>query len=286
MTYGVSPAFFLSAIGNYLVPSTLIPEVSRIRELGFTAMECEVVEENHLGSWEEQVGGLAHVVESEGLGVPQIIAHFMIDWFSNPEAIASIQPADSVERMCDLALGLPDCSTVVVPIGPFSVIGDQWNSSAFRETWDRFVEVISEILQVVEAAGLRLSLEIQPGSLLAGSCGFLSLCSDLGTRQIGYNFDTGHAWAMKECLELIPARLSGSVSGTHLCDNFGGENLSLQPGTGSIDWKSLLASLLRSGYAGPLDVEIFCKTEEVLNQYRAAREFLEHIVERVGQPGE
>jgi len=279
VTFGVSPAFFLSAIGTELVPLRLIPQVSRVRELSFAALECEVFDKSHLSTWQDQVVELARVVESEGLGVPQIIAHFLIDSFSSAEAIASFGSTDSVKRMRDLALQLPGCSTVVVPIGPFSVRAGHWRTETYEAIWDRFVDVITEIRQVLDGGGLRLSLEIQPGSVLAGSFGFRSLISALGTRRIGYNFDTGHAWAMKECLELIPGRLSGSVLGTHLCDNFGGENLSLQPGTGSINWRSALESLLRCGYAGPLDVEIFCEADEVATQYRAAREFLERIIE-------
>ena len=76
---------------------------------------------------------------------------------------------------------------------------------------------------------------------VGGIDGFLRLCEHIGTDTLGLNFDTGHARACKENLYLIPAKLGGRILGTHLCDNFGHENLSLRPGAGSIDWPRLQA---------------------------------------------
>jgi sugar phosphate isomerase/epimerase len=70
-------------------------------------------------------------------------------------------------------------------------------------------------------------LEILPSAIVGGIDGFIRLCERLGTASLGLNFDTGHAWASKENLYLIPAKLGRQIVGTHLCDNFGNENLSL-----------------------------------------------------------
>ena len=96
---------------------------------------------------------------------------------------------------------------------------------------------------MVEDAGRRMALEILPGAVVGGIDGFLRLCEHIGSDTLGLNFDTGHAWACKENLYLIPAKLGERILGTHLCDNFGGENLSLRPGAGSIDWPRLIAAL-------------------------------------------
>jgi sugar phosphate isomerase/epimerase len=123
-----------------------------------------------------------------------------------------------------------------------------------------------------------MALEILPGAVVGGIDGFLRLCDHIGTDTLGLNFDTGHAWASKENLYLIPAKLGGRILGTHLCDNFGHENLSLRPGAGSIDWPRLIAGLKGCGYAGPWDIEIVCPAASVADEYGKGLQFIEALV--------
>ena len=88
-----------------------------------------------------------------------------------------------------------------------------------------------------------------PSAVIGGIDGFKRLCDQLDTDTLGLNYDTGHAWAAKENLSMIPAKLNGQILGTHFCDNFSFENVSLRPGTGSIDWPGIIDSLGASGYA-------------------------------------
>jgi len=130
----------------------------------------------------------------------------------------------------------------------------------------------------VEEAGRRMALEILPSAGIGGIDGFMCLCNRLDTVTLGLNFDTGHAWASKENLYLIPAKLGRRIVGTHLCDNFGNENLSLRPGAGSIDWARLIEILRSSGYGGAFDIEILCRPEEARNEYSRARDYLESLL--------
>ena len=85
----------------------------------------------------------------------------------------------------------------------------------------------------------------------------------------------GHAWAQKRLVHMVPGLLGERIFGTHLCDNFGHENLSLAPGVGSLDWTLLLRGLISNGYAGSMDVEIHCPADQTDHRYRAALTFLE-----------
>ena len=125
-----------------------------------------------------------------------------------------------------------------------------------------------------------MALEILPGAIVGGIDGFLRLCEHLGSDTLGFNFDTGHAWACKENLYLIPAKLGSRILGTHLCDNFGHENLSLRPGAGSIDWPWLIAALEACGYKGPWDIEIICEPEDTAIEYGTGCKFIENLLNR------
>jgi len=131
---------------------------------------------------------------------------------------------------------------------------------------------------MVEDAGRRMALEILPGAIVGGIDGFLRLCEHLSSDTLGFKFDTGHAWACKENLYLIPAKIGPRLLGTHLCDNFGNENLSLRPGAGSIDWLPLLTGLKNCGYTGPWDIEIICKPEDAEIEYGSGRNFIENLL--------
>jgi len=100
----------------------------------------------------------------------------------------------------------------------------------------------------------------------------------LSSDTLGFNFDTGHAWACKENFYLIPAKTGPRILGTHLCDNFGNENLSLRPGAGSIDWLPLLTGLKNCGYTGPWDIEIICKPGDAEIEYGSGRNFIENLL--------
>jgi sugar phosphate isomerase/epimerase len=106
--------------------------------------------------------------------------------------------------------------------------------------------------------------------------GFIRFCNDTRNTDIGYNFDTGHAWSCKECILSIPAKLAGRIRGTHLKDNFGTENNAWTLGEGSIPWRELLEALSATGYHDSLDLEIVCeRPDDVLATYLSAKEFLE-----------
>jgi sugar phosphate isomerase/epimerase len=94
----------------------------------------------------------------------------------------------------------------------------------------RFIEKINKFLELIKESGLVFALEILPFSVVGGIEGFIVICNELNSPDLGINLDTGHAWACREIAPLLPFRLEDRIFGLHLCDNFGTENLSLAPG--------------------------------------------------------
>jgi sugar phosphate isomerase/epimerase len=121
-----------------------------------------------------------------------------------------------------------------------------------------------------------------PSAVIGGIDGFMRLCDQLGKDTLGLNFDTGHAWAAKENLYMIPAKLNGQLLGTHFCDNFGHENLSLRPGAGSIDWPAVIEGLRTAAYEGSFDIEIICPPENVRQEYAQGLAFIDAMLRKTG----
>lgn len=277
---GVSPAYFISRYTDRFTPSDVCEGLAEIAELGFQQFQLEVFHLENLAVWVN--GGSRQVrqcADSLGLRPSQFIAHFMLNFFSNSPSVMSDSGLVEIDSVLQIIDHFEECSIVTVPLGAFDAQGIVERSD-YIALFNRCVEKIGQLLERVEGAGRRLALEIMPSAVIGGIDGFIRLCDQLKTDTLGLNFDTGHAWAAKENLHLIPAKLNGQILGTHFCDNFGHENLSLRPGAGSIDWPGIIGGLRSSCYEGSFDIEIICPPAAVQQEYGRGRAFIESILKQ------
>ena len=252
--------------------------LAEIAELGFRQFQPEVFHAENLAGWVNGGGQqVRQCADSLGLQPSQFVAHFMLNAFSNTPSVMSDAAFTEIDSVLEIVEFFEDCSIVTIPLGAFDAQGIVQRSD-YIALFNRCVEKIGQILERVEGAGRRLALEIMPSAVIVGIDGFMRLCDQLQTDSLGLNFDTGHAWAAKENINLIPAKLNGQILGTHFCDNFGHENLSLRPGTGSIDWPGIIDGLRTSGYEGSFDIEIICPPEAVRQEYGQGRAYIEALI--------
>ena len=99
---------------------------------------------------------------------------------------------------------------------------------------------------------------------------------------LGVCLDVNHVNVSEDLVEAI-GNLAGLIRTVHLSDNHGEGEEHLPPGEGVIDWPAMLTALYRSGYAGPLNMEIHVPpTHELLVNMRLwAEEMASLIRERV-----
>jgi sugar phosphate isomerase/epimerase len=183
-----------------------------------------------------------------------------------------------MKAVTEICSAFPSCKVVTLPLSPFYLPPNaSMNPEGWQRLWDGLCSRLLRYAEIVERAGLKLALEIVPGSLLGGTEGLLRFASETGNSTVGYNFDTGHAWSSKEAIALLPAKLAGRIYGTHLKDNFGTENLALPPGEGSIPWGSVIEGLAISGYRGSFDLEIACSSPtDVESSYLRGKSVIEN----------
>ena len=275
---GVSPAYFISRYTDRFTPEDVAEGLVEIAELGFLQFQPEVFHAENLGDWVNGGSRMVHKRMADlGLHPSQFVAHFMLHAFSNMTAVMSDAALSEIDTVMDIVDSFEDCPVVTIPLGPFDAQkivrpGD------YRSLFDRCVDKIGALLERVEEAGRRLALEIMPSAVIGSIDGFMRLCEQLGKNTLGLNFDTGHAWAAKENLYMIPAKLNGQLLGTHFCDNFGHENLSLRPGAGSIDWPAVIEGLRTAAYEGSFDIEIICPPENVRQEYAQGLAFIDEML--------
>ena len=241
---GVSPAYFISKFSNRFSPDEVAAGLEDVASSGFSGFQLEVFHRESLDAW-ARTGAAEIRKASSGLGLKahQFVAHFLLEAFAD-QAKSYFRCGDRTDEGA--------CSTLWIVSRSAGSSRCRCRPSTDRGRpgrddyllcFERCAAKVSRLLAMVEDAGRRMALEILPGAVVGGIDGFLRLCEHIGSDTLGLNFDTGHAWACKENLYLIPAKLGERILGTHLCDNFGGENLSLRPGAGSIDWPRLMAAL-------------------------------------------
>lgn len=275
---GVSPAYFISRYTDRFTPSDVCEGLAEIAELGFQQFQLEVFHVENLADWVN--GGSQQVRRcSDGFGLQpsQFVAHFMLNAFSSAASVMSDSGLVEIDSVLQIIDRFEDCSIVTIPLGVIDSEGIV-NPDNYIALFNRCVEKIGQLHEQVERAGRRLALEIMPSAFIGGIDGFMRLCDQLKTDTLGLNFDTGHAWAAKENIYMIPAKLNGQILGTHFCDNFGHENLSLRPGAGSIDWPGIIDGLRTSGYEGSFDIEIICPPEAVRQEYGQGRAYIEALI--------
>ncbi len=277
---GVSPAYFISRFGDRFTPSDVVRGLPEIAELGYRGFQPEVFHRDMLDLW---LDGGARLVRDRsrdlGLVPTQFVAHFLMKAFENPESLTSDRAVEGMKSALEIVALFDTCPIITVPLGTFeSGHGPRPDNDPIH--WARLGDVIGSLLKQVGRSGHKLALELPPSSGIGGIDGFLRLNEQLDSEDLGLNFDTGHAWASGEDIYQVPGRLGHRILGTHLCDHFRHENLSLRPGAGSIDWPRMIGAFKTAGYTGSYDLEIICEPEHTQREYREGRLFIETILNR------
>jgi sugar phosphate isomerase/epimerase len=279
--FGVSPAFVVSLYGKQFSVQDYCRALELVKELGFSGFQPEIFTKEALPDWINSGSkAVSKQARESGLQATQFVAHFMMESFSTPEAVHSDSGLEDLKQIIEIAKHFDNCRVLTIPVGPFTIQWDQIqtvNPSWALDTRKRLAEKIDRFLQLIENAGLLFALEILPSSAVGGIEGFLAICNELDSPDLGINLDTGHAWACREIVPLLPFRLKDRIFGLHLCDNFGTENLSLTPGKGSIEWKPFMRNLLRSSYNGSIDIEIGCEADDVRSEYVAGLKYISSL---------
>lgn len=114
---------------------------------------------------------------------------------------------------------------------------------------------LTAVSRACRDAGLQLALENIPNDLATAAALVDWLEADLDPPPAGVCFDTGHAHLVDGVDRAIDL-LAGTIVTTHVHDNRGQADDHLVPFGGTVDWRSALFALVKTGYAGPLVFEL------------------------------
>ena len=276
--YGVSPAYFLSLYGEEFTCAQAAEGIALLPELGFAGWQPEIFLPDRLQEWEKGAGSdLKRRSDELGLVPTQFVAHFLLHAFESPAALATEWGIDECRRLTAVLEEWPEIRVVTVPLPGFKIDTPLFGP-AWRSIYSRLSEKLAAMVAIIESSGRRCGLEVLPGALVGGSEGVCRLMDLPGLAGIGVNLDTGHFHAAAEPLALTLGRIGEAVTGTHLCDNDGVTNASLEPGAGSVEWEAFLAWARNGDYEGSWDIEIRCPAGEAEERYRRGLAFLRRLL--------
>jgi sugar phosphate isomerase/epimerase len=159
---------------------------------------------------------------------------------------------DHTMRALTLAreLGAPSISTE--PGGPVAP-GGSWN-----EALKLFVETLKPVVEHAEREDVTLLVEPEPGLLLENAEQFEEFMRYFDSPNLGLNFDIGHFFCAGEDPAKCLRRLRHHVRHIHLEDIAASRvHAHLIPGTGAIDFTSVLEAIQDNGYDGWVTIELY-----------------------------
>jgi sugar phosphate isomerase/epimerase len=238
---------------------------SRIASLGYRGLEllADVPHAWPAGLLADQKQAILRSMERTGLAFSNINA-FMMNavndrrqpyWhpsFIEPEPHYRQVRIDHTKRALDLCaeLGAPHITTE--PGGPLAA------GQSRQAAIDLFVEVLKPLADHAHKRGVLLLIEPEPELLLETTDQYLEVAERLNAPSIGLNFDVGHAYCVSEDLPRAIAKLAPQIRHYHLEDIAATRvHHHLVPGTGAIDFQSVISAIRATGYDGWLTVELY-----------------------------
>lgn len=272
---GVSPSFFFSKYTTNFSIFDYIEGLDDLVSLGVDCFEGEIFKEEKIPEWEENAKLLKIAYEKKGLKMSTFVAHFIIKYTQTYESFFDDKCFEDIKRVCDIVKNnFDEVNTIVIPMGKFNF---DTKMNDYDSLYKRVLFVIKKMANILKSYNLNLALEIIPNSIVGGVDGLIRLIEKTQCDNVGYNFDTGHAYCSGEILELIPNKLKNKIFGTHLKDNFGNDNLALPLGYGDINFKTIINVLKEKGYTGSFDLEFSSDRNNIIKDYSIGVNYLKQI---------
>jgi sugar phosphate isomerase/epimerase len=279
-------AFSTNAYLNY----SFADAVRRIAAIGYRAVEV-MADVPH--AWPafllpENKQAIRDALSANGLEISNVNAFMMNaindrrqrywhpSWIE-PDSHYRAVRVDHTKRALTLARELGAGCITTEPGGPVPP-GESWKAAL-----ERFVEELKPVAEHAEREGVLLLVEPEPGLLIERSEQFEEFMRHIDSPAVGLNFDIGHMYCVGEDPAAAAERLSSFMRHVHLEDIASTRvHQHLVPGTGAIDFESVLRVLRASGYAGWVTVELYPYVDDPDHAARQAFDFLRTVAGRLG----
>jgi len=202
--FGVSPAWFISKFGEGFTLAQMVSQLPTIHSLGFDFWQPEVFRKEDLQSWTPgDISKLNRVQADLGVSPSQGVAHFLMNDFTSPDSLRAKVGLPYFRDLLAKAKTIDGFKRICFPLPPFIFSP----GLDYLTSYEMLRSYVAQLLEMTQAMGFELTVEIMPGSLVQGTEGFLRLWNELGSpAHFGFCLDSGHVWGGREHLVSLPQR--------------------------------------------------------------------------------
>jgi len=277
----------LSFSTNAFVRYSVFDAVEQIAAIGYEGVEL-LADAPHLyaGSvTQHDLDELKRVLDRTGLSVANLNANTAIGYYgrefweplfepslANPDRSLRRWRIDYTKRCIDMArlLGAPCASITSGRLVP---------GFSLEETVAFLRESLREVLEYSEEKGVRIGIEYEPGLLVERYEELAALIREEDSPYLGANLDLGHSHVLAEDPETVISGLSPKIFHVHVEDIRARKHQHLIPGTGDMDFHTLLGLLDAHCYTGFVTVELYTYPHEPASAARQALRYLQSVLE-------
>jgi sugar phosphate isomerase/epimerase len=259
--------------------------IARIAALGYRGIEvlADVPHAWPAGLLPVQREAIRKSLDKHGLTISNINA-FMMNAVADPRqpywypSWIDLDPhyrairREHTKRALQLAVDIGAPHITTEPGGPLEP-GQSWKHGA-----DIFYEELMPCIEVAEKLDIPLLIEPEPGLLIERFDQYLEFVERIDSRQVGLNFDIGHAYCVGEDPQNWVTRMAPHTRHYHLEDIAPTRvHQHLVPGRGAIDFPATINAIRQTGYQGWLTIELYPYIDDPDAAGREAREFLANL---------
>lgn len=230
------------------------------------------------------LNGLKNTLSRSGLCVSNVNANTAIGWYgrsfweplfepslANPEAELRNWRIEYTMKCIDIAEFLGAQCVSVTSGKPVSGTDPDESLVILKDSLDK-------LANHAEKKGILIGLEYEPGLLVESCDELLELLNQLNSQCLGANLDIGHSHVLGEDPATVIEKLGMRIFHTHVEDIRGRKHYHRIPGTGDVNFGSIVKALTAAGYDGYLCVELYTHLNNPVGAAQASLDYLTALI--------
>jgi len=250
---------------NAYTRKSLIYAIKSISDLGYDGIEIVLdIPHAFLPLSESKFQNIQKCLEKCEIKVSNLNANTVAGWYDKQTDVEKFEPSLSNEnekfrrwrisytkKAIDLASKL-NVSSISITSGV--------SNNVHKNSLINFQQSVEELATYAEKWNIKLAIEYEPGLLIGKADDVIPLIKEFSN--VGLNFDICHAAVLGEQISMIIEKFGKKIFHTHISDCKNRKHFHLIPGKGTIDFKEMYCSLLKTGYNGFLTAELYTYSSE------------------------
>lgn len=270
---------------NAFVNSTLIEAIEKIARLGYHGVEI-MGDRPHLYPPDfgpEELNAIKLVLEKHRMTITNINSFtlfavgdtYLPSWIEPDASRRAIRVKHTLESLfMAKTLG---CNNISIPPG------GPLNGMPVKKATALFHEGLAQVIPTAEKLGVKLLIEPEPDLMIETTDQFLAFIKDVPSPIVGLNFDIGHFYCAGEDPAVAFNTLFNWVGHVHLEDiSESRVHHHLIPGTGAIDFMSVLSVMRQLEYKGDISLELYTCKDDPEAAGRQSLDYLKPLFDELG----